>query len=202
MRLTWGQQDLMWTPRREALGFGPGRAPTRSPDDTTHQRLCRRFLQDCPLVWRICHLFECHHVPDAGSTNVVTAAEGCSVRPGFQKVLTGGPAPRAFRAPYEHTLAGAASRGWCLGPTLQASDSPIGVLYSKLVSLRAKARLHSGCSLSGRKSGLPCIPHSRTFQHKVPGPWGSFVTTRDPLDVFLHQGFKVSLLGRPGGSVG
>lgn len=92
-------------------------------------------LQTFPprLSFGLVHLsFECHRVPDSGSTNVARVSEGSTVRTGFQKVCNGVPVPLlwAFGASYEHIFTGTASCGRCLGPTLQASDSPTGVLHS------------------------------------------------------------------------
>lgn len=133
-------QDLTWVSPGDAhfstpaLLHLPLTAWLKLPiSDSTHLASLsyRNFLQYCPLVLCICHLFQCHDVPDTGSTNVVRASEGSTVRTGCQEVLNG------LRA---SSLGSQSSQTTCLyirhlvlmvpWADLKAGNSLIGVLHS------------------------------------------------------------------------
>ena len=139
-QLDRGHQDLTWVSPGDAhfstpaLLHLPLTAWLKLPiSDSTHLESLsyRNFLQGRPLVLCICHLFQRHDVADAGSTNVVRASDGPTVRTGCREV------PNGVRA---SSLGSRSSQTTCLHmghlvlmvpwADLKAGNSLTGVLHS------------------------------------------------------------------------
>lgn len=127
-QLDRGHQDLTWVSPGDAhistpaLLHLPLTAWLKLPiSDSTHLESLsyRNFLPYCPLVLCICHLFQCHDVPDTGSTNVVRASEGSTARQAAERFLMGWqPLLWAPRAPRPPAFTFATLFWWCLELTL------------------------------------------------------------------------------------